>query len=112
MPLYDYECKSCGQQEEVFQKFEEEPLSECPDCKEQEFRRVILQAPMAFVKGCNTVGWLADKNSKEMGRYGREERSAQDGSEQKKKVKETREMHKKLNKMTPAEKHNYIMKGK
>ena len=34
---------------------------------------------MAFIKGCNTVGWLAEKNSKDMGKYGRDEMSAQDG---------------------------------
>ncbi len=32
MPIYEYECLSCGKQCEVSQKFDDEPLSSCPDC--------------------------------------------------------------------------------
>jgi putative FmdB family regulatory protein len=32
MPIYEYECLSCGKQCEVIQKFDDEPLSSCPDC--------------------------------------------------------------------------------
>jgi putative FmdB family regulatory protein len=32
MPIYEYECMNCGKQCEVFQKFNDEPLSSCPDC--------------------------------------------------------------------------------
>lgn len=32
MPIYEYECMSCGKQCELIQKFNEEPLSSCPDC--------------------------------------------------------------------------------
>ncbi|MBE0428063.1 MAG: zinc ribbon domain-containing protein [Nitrospirae bacterium] len=32
MPIYEYECLSCGKQCEVMQKFNDEPLSTCPDC--------------------------------------------------------------------------------
>ncbi len=32
MPIYEYECLNCGKQCEVIQKFDDEPLSSCPDC--------------------------------------------------------------------------------
>ncbi|MEW6068618.1 MAG: FmdB family zinc ribbon protein [Nitrospirota bacterium] len=32
MPIYEYECLNCGKQCEVLQKFNDEPLSICPDC--------------------------------------------------------------------------------
>jgi len=32
LPIYEYECLDCGKQCEVIQKFNDEPLSICPDC--------------------------------------------------------------------------------
>ena len=32
MPIYEYECTECGHNEEVLQRFSDEPLSECPKC--------------------------------------------------------------------------------
>jgi putative FmdB family regulatory protein len=32
MPTYEYECTSCGQHIEVFQRISEEPLSTCGVC--------------------------------------------------------------------------------
>jgi putative FmdB family regulatory protein len=33
MPTYDYECLECGYTFEMFQKINEEPLKNCPQCK-------------------------------------------------------------------------------
>jgi putative FmdB family regulatory protein len=32
MPLYEYECKSCGIRFERMQHFSDEPLRRCPEC--------------------------------------------------------------------------------
>lgn len=32
MPVYEYECLSCGRIHEVTQRFGDDPLIECPDC--------------------------------------------------------------------------------
>jgi putative FmdB family regulatory protein len=32
MPIYEYECEDCGKQCEVIQKFDDLPLSSCPEC--------------------------------------------------------------------------------
>jgi putative FmdB family regulatory protein len=32
MPLYEYECKKCGERTEVLQKTKDKPLEKCPKC--------------------------------------------------------------------------------
>ncbi|MDR1045444.1 MAG: zinc ribbon domain-containing protein [Candidatus Adiutrix sp.] len=32
MPIYEYQCGSCGETAEVLQKFSDAPLSRCPSC--------------------------------------------------------------------------------
>ena len=32
MPLYEYECESCGRRFERIQKFSDSPATECPTC--------------------------------------------------------------------------------
>jgi|TARA_R110002020_G_scaffold194354_10_gene395158 putative FmdB family regulatory protein len=112
MPTYDYECRDCGHQVEEFQKFSEEPLSECPKCKKDTFRRVMLTPPQAFIKGeVKTVGQLADRNTEKMGRYELEDRRHADNMETHKKNKEANAFRKKINSMTPAQQKRYIEKG-
>lgn len=33
MPIYEYECKKCGQITEALQSFNDPPLKKCPHCK-------------------------------------------------------------------------------
>jgi putative FmdB family regulatory protein len=33
MPIYEYVCKKCGRQFEVIQKFSDDPLKTCSECK-------------------------------------------------------------------------------
>lgn len=39
MPTYEYSCEKCGNKIEVLQKITDEPLKECPHCKEPSLRR-------------------------------------------------------------------------
>jgi len=32
MPIYEYECTTCGKVEEIFQKFSDKPLVKCQQC--------------------------------------------------------------------------------
>lgn len=32
MPIYEYECPSCGKRFELIQRFSDEPISICPEC--------------------------------------------------------------------------------
>lgn len=50
MPMYDYRCKSCGHQFEVFQRMTDEPLKTCPEC-EGEISRLITGGTGLIFKG-------------------------------------------------------------
>ena len=52
MPLYEYECSSCGKRFEVIQKFSDEPLSVCKFCGESVSR--LISSPAIQFKG---TGW-------------------------------------------------------
>ncbi len=55
MPVYEYECKSCGGRFEVMQKFSDPAITACRLCNASTVRKVL--SPAAFVlKGS---GWYA-----------------------------------------------------
>ncbi len=53
MPVYEYECDSCGGRFEAVQKFSDPLLSSCTLCSAQTIRKV-LSAPAFVLKGS---GW-------------------------------------------------------
>ena len=55
MPVYTYRCKSCGVQFEKTQKFDDQPLTRCPECHTGRVRRLV-QASSIIFKG---TGWYA-----------------------------------------------------
>jgi putative FmdB family regulatory protein len=55
MPVYAYRCQSCGVQFERQQKFEDKPLTRCPECRKGTVRRILQPASIVF-KGS---GWYA-----------------------------------------------------
>ncbi len=44
MPIYEYQCKACGNEHEALQKLSAEPLKECPKCDEPELVKKISAA--------------------------------------------------------------------
>ncbi len=44
MPIYAYRCESCGFQKDVLQKISDAPLSQCPDCGADAFRKQVTAA--------------------------------------------------------------------
>ena len=53
MPVYEYECESCGGRFEAVRRFSDPELSECLLCKGKGVRKV-LSAPAFVLKGS---GW-------------------------------------------------------
>ncbi|MFM1990668.1 MAG: hypothetical protein RJA99_3625 [Pseudomonadota bacterium] len=53
MPIYAYRCESCGHAKDVIQKFSDAPLTVCPSCGAEAFRKQ-LTAPAFQLKGS---GW-------------------------------------------------------
>jgi len=44
MPIYGYQCSSCGAQEDVIQKMSDAPLTVCPACGKETFAKQISAA--------------------------------------------------------------------
>lgn len=55
MPIYDYECTSCGLKKEVMRKISEPNLTLCPECGKETFTKQ-LSAPGFQLNGS---GWYA-----------------------------------------------------
>lgn len=55
MPIYDYQCTSCGLKKEVLRKISEPNVTVCPDCGKETFAKQ-LSAPSFQLNG---TGWYA-----------------------------------------------------
>lgn len=59
MPIYEYQCESCGHEFEVMQKFSDAPVQECQHCH-GEVKKLISQSTF-HLKG---TGWYATDYAK------------------------------------------------
>ena len=76
MPLYEYECQSCGTRSEVIQRFSDAPLTTCEACGGE--LRKLLSAPAFQLKGS---GWYkTDYASSRGGAKGKESSSSSSDS--------------------------------
>lgn len=57
MPIYDYQCQSCGHAFDALQRLADEPLTECPACGEAALQK-LLSAPAFQLQG---KGWRKPK---------------------------------------------------
>lgn len=55
MPIYDYQCKSCGFKKEVMRKISEPNVTVCPECQKETFAKQV-SAPSFQLNG---TGWYA-----------------------------------------------------
>lgn len=63
MPIYEYECETCGTVEEIFQKFSDKPLTRCSHCSGR-MHKLISQSSF-HLKG---TGWyVTDYAAKKSG---------------------------------------------
>ena len=53
MPIYEYLCQSCGHKLEKLQRLSDPTLTDCPECKQSELRRLMSAAGFRL-KG---AGW-------------------------------------------------------
>jgi putative FmdB family regulatory protein len=64
MPIYDFECASCGFRAELMRKMSEPSQTVCPQCNKETFAK-LLSAPSFQLNG---TGWYAsdfkDKKTK------------------------------------------------
>lgn len=53
MPIYEYQCKSCGHELEAFQRLSDDPLKQCPACGDLALNKLISAAGFRLKGG----GW-------------------------------------------------------
>jgi putative FmdB family regulatory protein len=53
MPIYEYQCQSCGHEHEALQKMGADPLTDCPVCQQPELVKKISAAGFRLKGG----GW-------------------------------------------------------
>lgn len=44
MPIYEYRCDACGHEMELIQKMSDDPMKDCPVCKESQLKKLISAA--------------------------------------------------------------------
>lgn len=59
MPTYAYRCTACSHEFEIFQKFSDAPLTECPECG-SDIRKIFQPVGIVF-KGS---GWYINDSRK------------------------------------------------
>lgn len=44
MPIYEYQCESCGHEMEAMQKMADAPLTDCPECGKPALKKLVSAA--------------------------------------------------------------------
>ena len=85
MPIYDYQCTSCGHELEVIQKISDEPLTDCPECNEAHLKKKV-SAPSFRLSG---KGWYETdfKESKQKNLTKKDEKPKEKPKKEAKKAK-------------------------
>ena len=79
MPIYEYECRACGDELEIMQKMSEGALRKCPSCGALKLHRKISRSAF-HLKG---DGWYVTdyaKNGKDKGKEAAQESSSKSES--------------------------------
>ncbi len=53
MPIYEYRCEQCTHEFESLQKFNDDPLSECPNCQQEALIKLVSASSFRLKGG----GW-------------------------------------------------------
>ena len=128
LPNYHYRCENsfCRNEFQTYQSIKDAPLLQCPECQYFTLQRVFYAVDINTNSEPKTVGGLADRNARKMGRFQREDKEHQlktmnrgwhghtpEGAENI--PSETRPQSSadmSLNRLTLEQRHRYIMEGK
>lgn len=113
MPRRYYICdnKDCSHTFDITQKYEEQTLTKCPECKCETLYQDLSGMYFSVAKEPTTVGHLADRNTKKMGKYELESKIAADGIDKQVEKREKRNKLNKIRSMTQEQKTKYIYEG-
>jgi putative FmdB family regulatory protein len=77
--LYEYECSECDYIFEIKQSIHEDPIKICPECSAESARRVLHPPNLiCYTSDVKSLGLLASRNARKMGKQLTEERFRQD----------------------------------
>jgi len=68
MPTYEYLCDSCSNNFEIQQSIKDKPINLCDSCGSDSIHRVIHVTTVFCSKDATTLGQLAERNTKKMGK--------------------------------------------
>lgn len=93
MPLYEYECRTCGKRTELLQRMDDPPLAACPQCGGEV--KKLLSAPAVQFKGSgwyvtDYAGKKPPAKSSEGKSEGAAESKGKEGAPEKKESKESK----------------------
>lgn len=112
MPTYDFECEPCAYYIEIVQPHDAPSTLKCPHCGNNTLTKVFLTPPAIAIRGePTTIGHLADRNTSKLGHYEKEAKNLEAGIDFYKQKQKTRDIHRKINNMTPQQKLNWINNG-
>ena len=116
MPRYSFTCEKCGHNQEKFWLISEYDNNlkscKCEKCKSRKIYRNYQSDNMyGSVREVKTVGQLAERNTKKMGRYELENRLKEDKIPEEIEKRNKRQKLNKLAKMNDKQKTKYIMEG-
>lgn len=64
MPIYEYQCKSCGHHLEALQKISDEPLTTCPECNKEALAKKVSASAFKLTGSGWYVTDFKDQKSK------------------------------------------------
>lgn len=133
MITYEYECQSCKHRYETQQRIIEKPIKKCPSCGKNTCERLLFE-PVVVSTGPQTLGTLAERNTRKMSKDELEFKRSNDKASNKKAnehlaqqmmpgskrvvgkepfyKKNAKATTKEIQKMTPQQTQKYIMEGK
>ena len=83
MPLYEYQCESCGKRFEKIQKFSDPPIDVCAHCGKGPVRKLLSSPAIQFKGSGFYITDYAKKSSSEAGSKSSSESSPSSSSETK-----------------------------
>ena len=131
MPEYTYHCNACDYEFDLKQNYHDKAKRKCPECKRWKLHRIIFAPHIYTYSEPQTVGLLAERNTKKLGKYELQKKlkdiddksyikpselpknmSRIKQSKEKPWYRPSQKIDMSLDKLTPKQKEKYIATGK
>jgi len=86
VPIYEYQCDHCDHKMEAIQKISDEPLKDCPECKQETLRKLVSAAAFKLTG----TGWYVTDFKDNKSKASEDKKTAKNDSSQSDTAKETK----------------------